>query len=175
MTIAFCSFTALLASAQATDEEMPRMEVYGGYSYVWADSGNTGISVNLHGFNAAASFYMAGNLGLTLDVGGAYTDTDTALYTAMAGPRMAFNRDGKVTPFAHALFGGARGYVRGGGPSDWGFAMGLGGGVDWNLHRRFALRLAQAEYLHTALMPNIISLKDRQNNFRVGAGLVFRF
>ena len=52
------------------------------------------------------------------------------------------------------------------------FAMTVGGGVDVRVSPRIAIRLAQAEYLMTRFPDG---LSNRQDNFRFGAGVVFRF
>jgi peptidoglycan-associated lipoprotein len=52
------------------------------------------------------------------------------------------------------------------------FAMSTGGGVDFILNEHFAIRALQADYLLTLLSNRT---NDRQNNFRLSTGLVFRF
>jgi hypothetical protein len=50
--------------------------------------------------------------------------------------------------------------------------MTAGGGVDIRASRHFSIRPVQAEYLLTKIPDG---LNDRQNNFRFGTGVVFRF
>jgi opacity protein-like surface antigen len=76
-----------------------------------------------------------------------------------------------VTPFAHILPGVVRFKVDIG-PSDFTttkFAMAAGGGLDFNLTERLALRVAQADYLLTRLG------QSTQNNVRVSTGFVLKF
>jgi hypothetical protein len=76
----------------------------------------------------------------------------------------------RFTPFAHALFGGARSSssVFGFSASETAFAMALGGGVDIG-SRNLAFRIGQFDYLMTRFGG------VRQNDFRYSAGIVFRF
>jgi opacity protein-like surface antigen len=76
-----------------------------------------------------------------------------------------------VTPFAHVLPGVVRFNVDFG-PNDFTttqFAMAAGGGLDFNLTERLALRVAQADYLLTRLG------QSTQNNLRVSTGFVLKF
>ncbi|MDE1160687.1 MAG: OmpA family protein [Acidobacteriaceae bacterium] len=52
------------------------------------------------------------------------------------------------------------------------FAVTMGGGMDYELTRRFALRPFEVQYLHTAL-PNAVN--GSQNQVLLGAGLVIKF
>jgi opacity protein-like surface antigen len=92
------------------------------------------------------------------------------LVTYLFGPKVSMRR-GPVTPFAQALFGGA--HLSGGGISSNGFAMTLGGGVDWNATPHIAIRLVQAEYLMTRFSE--IDGNNQQNNARISTGVVFRW
>jgi opacity protein-like surface antigen len=80
-------------------------------------------------------------------------------------------RSEKATIFAHALFGDARATVDTGtlSTSDNAFAMALGGGLDYNLNKNFAVRVGQFDYLPTRFG------SDTQNNFRYATGIVFKF
>jgi len=108
------------------------------------------------------------------------------LYTFLAGPQVSF-RIGKFAPFAHLLVGG--GYAKlaipnvptsvpgaGSVPGDGAFAAALGGGVDYQLIPRMALRV-QADAVKTAFssLPFVsyVSARAGQVNFRASIGLVF--
>jgi hypothetical protein len=52
------------------------------------------------------------------------------------------------------------------------FAMTAGGGMDVKISPHFSIRPVQAEYFLTKIPDG---LDNRQNNFRFGAGVVFRF
>jgi opacity protein-like surface antigen len=52
------------------------------------------------------------------------------------------------------------------------FAMAAGGGVDLMLSHRFAIRMIQADYYYTQFDNGV---NNRQNNLRIGAGVIVRF
>lgn len=92
-------------------------------------------------------------------------------FTYLFGPRVKLSLP-KVTPFAQALFGGIATTSGIGLPGDQNnFAMTAGGGIDFKVSRHVSIRPAQAEYFMTRL-PN--GLNNRENNFRIGAGIVLR-
>jgi len=142
-------------------EEHPKAEVFGGYQFT-----HLGPSLNANGWNAAVSGNLNRWFALTADTSAAYKGGGH-LYTFMFGPTFSV-RTKNLTPFAHALFGGA---VAGeGGSSGGAFSMGLGGGLDLNAGSHVALRLVQADWL--LLHAGGDTVKD---NIRVSSGLVFRF
>ncbi len=49
--------------------------------------------------------------------------------------------------------------------------MTAGGGIDFKASKRISVRVAQAEYFMTKLPDG---LNNRQNNLRIGAGVVLR-
>jgi opacity protein-like surface antigen len=94
-------------------------------------------------------------------------------FTYLFGPRVNFRR-GRVTPFAQILFGGVRttdGIAQSTGAEN-NFAMTVGGGIDFKVSKHVSVRPVQAEYFMTKIPDG---LNNRQNNFRFGAGVVFRF
>jgi hypothetical protein len=54
------------------------------------------------------------------------------------------------------------------------FAMAVGGGLDLPLSKKFAIRLADVDYLLTRLT-NPLTSTNNQNNFRYAGGIQFRF
>jgi opacity protein-like surface antigen len=174
--LAFC--LPLAASAQ---EAAPKVEIFGGYSYLRADSLN---GVNAPGFNTS----LAGNITKHVGVVGEFsrfTDSETVpipgafdlnvkfnVLTYLFGPRIVLHR-GKAEPFVHALFGGAReNFKFPGRPAapvtDNAFAFALGGGLDVKVNDNFAIRFAQIDYLGDKLSG------QTGNNFRYSAGIVIR-
>ena len=73
-------------------------------------------------------------------------------------------RTKRVTPFVHALFGGAHADRLNA------FAMGLGGGLDVNASEHFAIRVIQADWLSFRRAGESVD-----SNVRVSAGIVLRF
>lgn len=172
----FCIlFLVVVSSAAVMAQDAPKTEVFGGYSYLRTDAGLSTDKANLNGWNASATRYFTKNLGLTADFSGAYgspsefSKVDTSAHNFLFGPTVAV-RSQKLTGFAHALFGVSHLHFGSGVDySDNAFGMALGGGVDANLSRHVAVRVAQVDYLYT----NFNSAN--QNNFRYSGGLVVRF
>lgn len=157
----------LMAAASRAQKSTPAAEVSASYSYL-----RFGVSNGVNQNGASVSF--AGNfnhwLGLAADVGGYHKSQGGATfntYTYMGGPRFSYRNSGRVTPFAQALFGGARGSLNafGASGSTTGFAYSVGGGVDLGLTRRLALR-PQLDY---------IGMRFSGNTVRGSIGIVFRF
>jgi opacity protein-like surface antigen len=92
-------------------------------------------------------------------------------FTYLFGPRVNF-RLRKVNPFAQVLLGGIATTAGLGVSGDQNnFAMTAGGGIDVRVSKYVWVRPVQAEYLRTKL-PN--GIDNRENNFRIGAGVVVR-
>lgn len=162
----------LFSGAAAAQDENPKAEVFAGYSYVRANASGTGF--NLNGGSASVSFNPTSSLGIVTDFGGYHVgniggfSVDGNVYSYMFGPKLAL-RSGRVTPFVHALFGGAHATEGTFGVSENAFAMALGGGLDVNATDHIGIRLIQAEYFMTRFF------SESQNNARISAGVVFRF
>jgi len=180
----------------------PRVELSAGYSYVRANaSGKIGTTMGT--FNQSAnfnggsgSFAVNANkwFGIAADIGGYYngnidnTNTTATVISYLFGPRISLRNSTAWTPFFQALFGGAHGSVNvpasqtGGSAATFtrnAFAMVAGGGLDANVSKHFSLRVVQAEYFMTnftapSSAPTGTSV-NRQNNFRLSTGVVFRF
>jgi opacity protein-like surface antigen len=170
----------VVISIGAFAQDYPKAEVFGGYSYLYSDG------ESLNGFKASVAANMHQNFGIAVDVSGHYYkegfsfgDSFAGLtgdtYTIVAGPRFSSRTNSRVTPFAHVQAGMARtsggvdvfGY--GVSDSETGFAMTAGGGVDVNVSKSIAIRVAQADFLMTRLGG------ETQKNFQYSAGIVFKF
>ncbi len=187
----------LFSVAASAQDENPKAEVFGGYSYVRVNaSGLPGF--NMNGGSASFSYNPTSSFGIVADFGGYHvgkigsTSVDGNVYSYLFGPKLAY-RSGRFTPFVQALFGGAHasgsatgapvtpGAVRvraqaqavtsifGSSVSENTFAMTLGGGLDLNATSHIGIRLIQAEYFMTRFV------SETQNNARISAGVVFRF
>jgi hypothetical protein len=139
----------------------PKAEVFGGYQFSHLDPG-----LNANGWNVAASGNLSRWFGVTADFSGAYKNGGH-IYTYMFGPTFSARSKG-VTPFVHTLFGGAT--ASGGGGSANAFAMAIGGGMDVNGGKHFAVRVIQADWL----LLRSGGYTDKKN-VRVSTGIVFRF
>jgi opacity protein-like surface antigen len=171
----------IVASCLAAAQEPPRAEVFGGYQYFHASTGLglSGIDTfSLNGWNASVSGYFTKYLGVTGDFSGSYgtpsvlgIGIDTKFHTFMFGPVARYPNKSKFTPFGHALFGGGHASfsVLGASGDETDFAWAVGGGLDADLTRHFAVRVAQADFLQSHIGD------DHQNNFRYSAGIVIKF
>jgi outer membrane protein OmpA-like peptidoglycan-associated protein/opacity protein-like surface antigen len=116
-------------------------------------------------------------------------NAQSTVFTVMFGPRVSFRDHGKFTPFLQVLGGVAHAddvtldgcnvpiYACVPLPKQTVFTMTAGGGVDYRLNHRLALRLFQAEFLLTRFQdPTSFTGADGwQSNVRLSTGLVFRF
>jgi hypothetical protein len=142
-------------------QQPPKMELFGGYQFTHLTP-----SLNANGWNVAVNGNLNRWFGLTADFSGAYKNGGH-MYTYMFGPTFSARTE-RVTPFVHALFGGAN--VGEGGGSGGAFSMALGGGVDVNAGSHLSLRLVQADWMLLHSGGDTLS-----KNVRVSTGLVVRF
>ena len=178
-------FAAVSAAPLWAQEHSSEFEAYGGYYYtrfnVTANAPGIAPSATYNGNGGGGQLEYNVNrwLGAVADLGGFIATSSGngafagAGFTYLFGPRVNFHR-GKVTPFAEVLFGGVRttdGIARSTGTEN-NFAMTAGGGIDFKVSRHTSVRPVQAEYFMTKIPDG---LNNRQNNFRFGAGVVFRF
>ncbi|MGH9691311.1 MAG: outer membrane beta-barrel protein [Candidatus Acidiferrales bacterium] len=169
--VLLCGLT-LLFSLAASAQDNPKVEAFGGYSYVHTN--DQGASANFNGGSGSVSLNLNNWLGGVADFGGYHTSTngaDATVVTYLFGPKIAFRRSDRITPFAQVLFGGAHASAGAFGSAN-AFAMTLGGGVDVNATKHIAVRVIQAEYLMTKFQDGG---SDRQDSARISAGVVFRF
>jgi opacity protein-like surface antigen len=163
---------ALALELPAMAQEVPKAEIFGGYSY--AGSGS-------NGFDAAVTANINKWFGLTADVSGQYSNLTGQGFTErirshsfLFGPTVSIRKNNRVTPFAHALFGLSKLHTETTefGPllsfHDQSFGMALGGGLDVRVNKNFAIRAVQVDYLRTQFFG------DTQNKGRISAGLVIR-
>jgi hypothetical protein len=158
-----------------------RLEAYGGYDYA-----RFNVNARLPGVAPAASYDANGGggqlaytrnhwLGIVGDLDGYLVTKGTPLagaFSYLVGPRINLQR-GKITPFTQVFFGGVVATSGIGHPGTTNaFAMTVGGGLDFKVSRLISIRPVGAEYFVTKFPDG---LNHRQNNFRFGAGIVFRF
>lgn len=167
-----------------------KIEVFGGYQFL--HTGNVtvngasqpGSSQNYNGWNAAAQYNLSKNLGVEGDFSGGYgsnSGVSTHFYTYSGGP-VVFTHAGKLKPFAHVLFGGARLSASSSGVSisTNGYTVMVGGGVDANLSKLLAFRVAQFDWLYyhfsgfTAAGQTTPAFSG-SGNVRISTGIVFHF
>jgi opacity protein-like surface antigen len=186
-----------LPLAALAQEEAPKVEISGGYSFV------NGGGDTSHGFNLSFTGNVTRRIGVVGEFN-RYTESETlnvpnlsafpiegfptlpplpnlgpinikaSLSTFLFGPRLTLIRGKKAEPFVHGLLGAARSSIDFSGPGITGggdsnaFAFALGGGVDIKAHKNFAIRVAQLDYLGAR------GGGVRLNSFRYSAGVVIR-
>jgi outer membrane immunogenic protein len=158
----------------ATFSEMRANAPVGGCSCFWMSGGAGGISVPLwRNFSGVAE--VGGNT--TGNIPG--FNTGLSLFYGMGGLRMRVPNHTRFQPFGQGLFGGVHGFDSyfpapvGKVPTsyDTSFALTVGGGLDIAVSRHVWIRAIQADYFYSELR-NVQG--DRQNQLRLGAGIVFR-
>ena len=174
-------------------QEVPQVEIFGGYSLFHYDQMDVGsfvgpgvsINQNLNGWEGAFQYNInkwfgavadfSGHYGTPVDVSGVGSVTGNT-YNYMFGPQVNV-RGKKVKGFGHVLFGVNHFKLNDSpallftGGSDNAFGMALGGGVDVKAYKTIAVRVAQFDYIMTQhdLGLNL----GHQNNWRFSAGVVF--
>lgn len=202
----------LFVAPPALSQAYPAMETFLGFSlnnneYGTQRNNSPGVHISM-GFNPRRSLRLLGDFAMQYhDSNIIWWNNEKARvedFQLLFGPELVFRQNQKVTPFLHALAGVAsRNYAvptdvweydpfTGGYypksysiDRDWGFAAGVGGGLDVNLGGMFALRVAQFDYLPTHIthedpfyMPPQGSFpvtQGWQHNYRVATGIIFRF
>jgi opacity protein-like surface antigen len=187
LTAALLLALPMIALAQ---DEAPKVEIFGGYSYLRLDDDFTGLDRDLNGFNTSFTTNLNKWFGITAEFSGHYgtaniagVNTDFDTYIFAVGPRVAYRGIERITPYGHVLVGAARSSLDFGNVvgsvSGSGFALVVGGGVDLKLTDNIALRLFQADYVLTRI-DNITNSAtsgfntQNQNNFRASTGVVVR-
>jgi hypothetical protein len=190
MRTALCSILFLgiiapttAALAQAVQTAQPTHEVDLAFTYspqhrdgtngnsFWAQGGNVELSADAYrGFGVAVAF----SVNHASNINGSGVNLTT--YTPAFGPRYTWSHR-KLAIFGEGLIGVSEGtgsvFPAAGGamPAARTFAAQVGGGVDWRLTNRIAVRAVQASWLRTEF-PN--GTTNVQNTLQIGAGVVFR-
>jgi opacity protein-like surface antigen len=170
-----------LGGTALAQDQVPKAELFGGFSYV-RTAGNS----NINGWNAQAAFNVNKWLGVATDFSSYYqtrsedfSRRSANLTNFMIGPQI-YDRAGKITGFAHALFGGARAgqglLLRKGTPGNTStnYAMAFGGGIDANMNEIIAVRLFQVDYLRIRARNPVTQAAEGWDNFRLSIGIVFK-
>ena len=169
----------------------PRFEVAGLYQYV-NFSPTPSSNFNNHGASGEFAYNANKWLGLVAQVGayhfnrqiyGPPTGTTYPLETIsgswetfLFGPRVNLRRFSRFVPFAEVLFGATYGGSQmTGDTSQSVFALAAGGGLDVILAKNVAWRFFEADYLMTNFTGSLQPPSGRENNFRIGTGVVLRW
>ncbi|MBI3896129.1 MAG: outer membrane beta-barrel protein [Acidobacteria bacterium] len=166
-------------------QSVPKIEMYGGYSFLRIQE------ISHHGWNLTFGPNVNNNLGITTEISGHYgsrTDTlfpgleaktDSMVHSFMLGPRVFQTVGGNWIPYVQGLFGITRvdvdetlvqdgNRVFSASDGDLGFGMVLGGGLDVKVNDAVAFRIFQADY-------NVVRVGGtRFEGGRVSTGVVLR-
>ena len=167
----------------AEGQAVPRFEVFGGFSALRFDSPTIGFAdySYLTGWNLAGTANITHGLGVTIDASGHYGSEMNA-YNYMVGGQYALRKE-KYQIFFHGFIGKAQNTVTikepifngnvveayKNGFESVGRTYAGGGGFDWYLTPRYAIRVIQADFLDSH------TFAAHQYDVRVSAGVVFHF
>jgi peptidoglycan-associated lipoprotein len=188
------SFMAALAGSSASDGqqtvfanhpmEAPRFDIAAGYHLINANAppADCGCFTANGGF-VGVQYNFSSRLGLAGEVGSVHASKisllgqNLLLTTFLAGPRVALPVR-RFVPFGEFMLGGAHAgdsyfpNSSSGASTASTFAYSAGGGLDFDMSDRLALRLFDASFLHTSF-PNGVNGSQRQ--LQINAGVVMHF
>ena len=194
------------AQSIATGPTVPgsyRLEAFGGYSYLHFDSGLSSTqavpisaasttSMGMNGWTIAGTYNVTNYFGATAEFSGQYVGDffgvnaafanrpyRTHVYNFLFGPTLTYRKNAKITPFTHVLVGDSHGTITEGPAMSVtrdAFALAAGGGVDYKIGNKLAVRVAQFDYIHSSFNFNsvMVGLPTSQNHFRYSAGIVIK-
>jgi outer membrane protein OmpA-like peptidoglycan-associated protein len=110
------SIALFLVSASLVAQEVPKAEIYAGYSFVRVNPGGVVNPFTTNGGIGSLQFNFTHHLGLVAEFGGYHVGNvsiyqqdrqlDQTQFSYLFGPRVFFNKEGVVSPFIHFLGGG---------------------------------------------------------------------
>jgi outer membrane protein OmpA-like peptidoglycan-associated protein len=167
--------------------QIPRYEVSGMYQYLDFSPGNSLNDISSHGVAGSFTYNASRWLGFTEEVGhhpftrdlsslGGSTSAEGSITSFLFGPRLNYRKFDYFVPFAEFLLGASHGSTElTGTASQNSFAVAAGGGIDVVLNKNWAWRFVQLDYLMTNHTGTAVSANGRQDNFRIGTGIVYRW
>ncbi len=193
--------TAKPAPKTSPEDYASRWDIFAGYSYL-APHGTVQVpqpdgttapysynAVNLGGLFSGAYYFnkyvgVQGEFGIhqwgDQDPNGSNIGThgNDDGFTTISGGIIFRYPTGDITPFAHALVGGARVNGPDHNAAKWGPDLTVGGGLDYEtpwLHHHLAVRLFQADYnyMHANFGPVVYGGRANINAATLSAGVVF--
>jgi opacity protein-like surface antigen len=171
------------ADENAPGRLTPKFELAALFSYIDFHPGSGFNSFSNNGGTGSFTYNVSRWLGLNAEAG-AYGfsrsvptgNTEGGFQTYLFGPRLNLRRFDYFVPFAEFLVGGFRGDGQvTGATKQSSFALATGGGVDIAFTKNIAWRFAQIDYLMTNASGPFLAANSRQNNLRLGSGLVIRW
>ena len=179
---------AAKADSTAPGRLIPKYEIAGMYDYMNIHPGSPFNSFGSQGGSGSFTYNASRWLGLTAELGGLHYDRNEfpltgssakvsgGLTTYLFGPRLNLRKFDHFVPFGEFLLGGAHaGTQFTGDRGQSAFALATGGGIDVVITNYLAWRFAQLDYVMTNFSGIAVGGNARQDNFRLGTGLVLRF
>ncbi len=164
------------ASAQVNIQ--PVDEVFVGYSWLHPNGyGDLGYKVPdiVGGFDLSNTYYLPSlhNVGVLLDGSGHISKGDgLGVGYILGGLQFKYHTD-TFSPFARVFVGTANQSPECCSGTHWSAAVGAGGGFDLTITHKFAIRLAQVDYIYSNYTQTYIGGHSSQwNSIRLAAGLV---
>ncbi len=166
---------------------VPRYEISGMYQYLDFSAGNSLNDLGSHGGSGSFTYNASRWVGFTEEVGfhrftrdlsslGGSTSAKGTISSFLFGPRLSYRKFDYFVPFGEFLLGLTHGPAElTGDSSQSAFAIAAGGGVDVVLNKNWAWRFVQLDYLMSSHTGPAVDASGRQNSFRAGTGIVYRF
>jgi hypothetical protein len=182
------ALTALFLSSIASAQNLPAIDVFGGYSYLSFDlpsnpsTGTSSQRLALNGWEVSASVGLFHHLAAEADFSGHQqgncegTTVNCSNFSYMFGPRFTIgDRAGRITGFVHGLAGRDRfdSPISAISVTDTSVAAAAGAGLDYWLFRHVGVQLGPVDYIYTNHL-NVYGVSS-QSNYRASGGIVFRF
>ena len=180
------SFLLFLLPSRSNAQDLARLEVGADYNFVHTNAppGECGC-FSMQGGDAWLGWHFTDHLSLVGQAAVQHasnindTTANLTLISFLAGPRINFRSRHRIAPFAQGLFGVAHASglltpsaTTGLSASANVFAAVVGGGVDFDLTGHLGLRAIEADYYFTRFQNGT---NNRQNNFKISAGIFWRF
>ena len=177
-------FFCLSASPSLRAQQESRLDFAVTYSAQRSLKAATGQNFWMQGGSVQLGADVWKGWGIAMDVTGGHAASigtsgiPLSLVVATFGPRYRWHGNRKISLYGQGLIGEANGFSSlfptrfGSQPEANSLATQLGGGIDYRLSSRLAIRLVEAAWIRTQL-PN--ATDNIQNTLRVGAGLAIRF
>ncbi len=175
---------ALFGSALARAQTSGRLDLAVTYAAERSLAASTSENSWLQGGSLELGVNAYHGLGFAAKISGAHSNSlgssqvPLSLVTVVFGPRYRWHASHRLSIYGEALIGESNGFdsvfpapnaVQNNANA---FALQTGGGVDYALNHRFAVRLLDASYVRTQF-PNAST--NSQNTLQLGAGFVVRF
>jgi hypothetical protein len=152
--------------------------------------------MGMNGWTIAGTYNVTNYLGATAEFSGQYVGdffglthifpgqpTRTHVHNFLFGPTLTYRKNTKIAPFARILLGDSHATILNKGFASSltrdALALAAGGGVDYKVGNRLAVRLAQFDYIHSNFdyrndFVIFSGSSTSQNHFRYSAGIVIK-